>query len=193
MKQVGMAVSLYLAENNDQYPTNDPTKKEITGRPPYPKNEPATSGWIAATQPYVKNASILRCSEDQSKAPRDVALSDLAHKYPVSYTINGWSEYELKLSNIPRPHNWILLGERNNSVLPATGAYSFYFWTWQGLPIIWPPTASPDPTQLAAQDLHLDQHDGGSFWLYGDGHVQLRKLPQLWGPGKENAFWPTRD
>ncbi len=197
MQQVGIATLMYVGDNNDQYPTDDPAKKAITGRPPYPKNkpehDPLTTGWVGAIRPYVKNTAFWRCNEDRSKAPRIFENPDLATEYPVSYAINGWTEYQLKQTDIAQPENWILLGERNNSVIPATGSYSFYFWSWQGLPIVWPPAANPDPTQLAAQDLILDRHNGRSAWIYGDGHVRAVKLSELWKPGKENAFWPTKD
>ncbi len=197
MKQVGLAVLIYIADYDDQYPTDDPTKKAITGRPPYPKNkpeyDPLTTGWVSAIRPYVKNTAIWRCNEDPSKAPRNIENPGLATEYPVSYAINGWSEYQLKQTDIARPENWILLGERNNSVLPATGSYSFYFWAWQGLPIVWPPTVNPDPTQLASQDLVLDRHEAGPHWIHGDGRASYVKLTELWKPGKENAFWPTQE
>jgi prepilin-type processing-associated H-X9-DG protein len=66
----------------------------------------------------------------------------------------------------------------------------FYFWTWQGEPVVWPPVATPVPTEKAAEDLALTQHSTGANWLYGDGHVRWTPFSRLWKGGSENPFSP---
>ena len=198
MKQVGIGFLLYLEENDGQFPTDDPSKRPIKGVPPMPADvnaiRPFEPFWMTAIQPFVKTEGLFRCNEDKSEYPKDPQNVNTVYEYRSSYALNGWTEYQLKLSDVTSPAEWVFIGDRNNVSQRPDGSWSFYFWQWQGTdPQIWPPTASPDPTPKAAKDIDLTRHNGGSTWLYGDSHVNVKKFPQLWKPGKENAFWPTRD
>ncbi len=198
MKQVGMAFILYVESNDGQFPTDDPTKRPINGAPPMPIDlnviRPYAPFWMTAIGPFVKNEYLFRCPQDTSRAPKDPKNLNAVYEYSSSYAINGWTEYQLNRSEVASPEDWVFLGERNNVSRPPDKSWSFYFWTWQGTnPLVWPATASPDPTEQAAKDLDLTRHNGKSMWAYGDGHVKAAKLSELWKPGKENAFWPTRD
>lgn len=198
MKQVGLAFGQYLSDYDGQYPTCDNDKAKITGMPPDPEtpdeNGPPERDWHIVLQPYVKNFEVLRCPSDTSTAPADPANPDLNVKkeYVSSYTVNGWSEYELRESQLTRPASWVLLAERNNVTRPPKTWWMFYWWTWQGAnPRVWPPSASPDPAGEAGEDLALSRHNGMANWLFGDGHVKAASLSALWKPGRDNAFWPN--
>ncbi len=198
LKQMGTAFAMYLADYDGLYPTCDNDKAKITGRPPDPEtpdaNGPPERDWHIVTQPYIKNFQILRCPSDSSKAPADAKNPNLTNKeYVSSYTVNGWSEYDLQESAVKKPSEWVLLGERNNQVRDPKTWWMFYWWTWQtpAPSITWPPATTPDPTPAAKQDLTLTRHTETANWLYGDGHAKSAKLSQLWKAGPENQFWPN--
>ncbi len=198
LKQMGTAFAMYLQDYDSQYPTCDNDKAKIGGKPPAPETPeadgPPERDWHIVLQPYVKNFGILRCPSDTSKAPADPKNPNLdAKEYVSSYTINGWSEYELKESAVSRPAEWVLLAERNNVVRGPKTWWMFYWWTWQGAGAndVWPPTATPDPAPEAAKDLALARHTETANWLFGDGHVKSAKFAQLWKAGASNAFWPS--
>ena len=196
LKQLGTAFALYLSDNDGQYPTCDNDKAKITGEPPEPETPdadgPPERDWTITTQPYIKNFQIFRCPSDTSRAPRDPQNPDLTLEYRSSYTVNGWSEYELKEAAVTRPAEWVLLAERNNIARPAKTWWMFYWWTWQGTePRVWPPTDSPDPLPKASEDLALKRHDERANWLFGDTHARSLPFEQLWKPGNKNAFWPN--
>ncbi len=198
MKQVGIAFILYQEANDGQFPTDDPAKKPIEGTPPLPRDldviRPYSPYWLTAIRPFLKDESLFRCPQDTSRAPKEPKNVNAVFEYSSSYAINGWTEYQLNISDVANPADWIFLAERNNVARPPDKSWSFYFWTWQGTnPLVWPPTLSPDPTPQAWTDLALTQHNGRPVWAYGDGHVNTKKLSELWKPGKENAFWPARD
>ena len=173
MKQVGLAFAQYLSDFDSMYPTCDNDKAKITGKPPEPETPdadgPPERDWHIVLQPYVKNFGVLRCPSDTSQAAKDPQNPNFDNKeYVSSYTVNGWSEYQLKEAALTRPSEWILLAERNNVARPPKTWWMFYWWTWQGAsPAIWPPTFTPDPQPLAAKDLALDRHNGLANYLYG--------------------------
>lgn len=196
MKQLGTSFALYLNDNDGQYPTCDNDKAKINGQPPDPETPdadgPPERDWTITTQPYIKNFDIFRCGVDTSKAPRDPKNPDLTNEYRSSYSVNGWSEYELKETSLSKPSEWVLLAERNNVARPAKTWWMFYWWVWQGTtPRVWPPSNTPDAKPKASEDLALERHSKVPNWLFGDGHAKAVPFDALWKPGKENAFWPN--
>ena len=196
LKQMGTAFTLYLNDNDSQFPTCDNDMARITGQPPDPETPeadgPPERDWTISTQAYIKNFDIMRCSSDESLKPKDPKNPDLAREYRSSYTVNGWSEYELKESAITRPSDWILLAERNNKVRPPKTWWMFYWWTWQGTnPRVWPPSNSPSPLAEASQDLALTRHSDQPNWLFGDMHSKSMPFGAVWQPGNANKFWPS--
>ena len=195
MKQIGTAFTMYTADSDGQYPTCDNDKAKIVGAPPDPETPdadgPEERDWHLVLQPYIKNLEIFRCGSDVSKKPKNIAAPDYsAEEYSSSYTVNGWSEYELRESSVTRPANFVLLAERNNVARPPKTWWMFYWWTWQ-TPRTWPPTSSPDPSLAARLDLALVRHQNHPNWLFSDGHVKSATLDSLWKSGKDNAFWPN--
>jgi prepilin-type N-terminal cleavage/methylation domain-containing protein/prepilin-type processing-associated H-X9-DG protein len=198
LKQLGNVFAMYLSDHDQMYPTCDNDKAKIAGRPPEPETPeadgPVERDWRIVVQPYVKNFEIFRCPSDTSNRPADFRNPDFAKKeYVSSYTVNGWSEYQLKESAVGRPSDWVLLAERNNVARPPKTWWMFYWWTWQSPSpgITWPPSLSPDPSANAAEDLALKRHQETANWLFGDGHVKSARFLQLWKAGTENAFWPN--
>ena len=196
MKQMGLAFNQYLSDFDGQYPTCDNDKAKITGFPPDPETPdadgPPERDWHIVIQPYVKNFGVLRCPSDVSEVPADPRNPDLTKEYVSSYTVNGWSEYELRESVLVQPSGWILLAERNNQARDPKTWWMFYWWTWQGAsPKVWPPTTTPDPAPKASEDLALTRHTGQANYLYGDGHVKSATFGSLWKAGRDNPFWPS--
>ena len=199
MKQMGLAFGQYISDYDSTYPTCDNDKAKITGAPPEPETPdadgPPERDWHIVIQPYVKNFGILRCPSDSSAAPIDPQNPDVDVKkeYVSSYTVNGWSEYNLSEAAVTRPSNWILLAERDNETRPPKTWWMFYWWTWQGTsPRVYPPTVLPDPTPQAEDDLALTRHTEMSNWLYGDGHVKSAPFSAQWKAGTENSFIPNQ-
>ena len=196
LKQLGTAFQLYLSDNESTYPTCDNDKAKITGEPPEPETPeadgPPERDWTIVTQPYIKNFDIFRCGSDGSLKPKDPQNPDLTREFRSSYSVNGWSEYDLKESSITRPSEWILLGERNNVQRGPKTWWMFYWWAWQGSsPRVWPPSLTPSPLANAELDLALTRHSGVPNWLYGDSHAKSAKFEAVWKAGNQNQFWPT--
>jgi prepilin-type processing-associated H-X9-DG protein len=188
MKMIGMAFGQYLSEYDGVYPTYDIDREKISGQPPEPPEERA---WYTAIDPYLPSPRFggdLRCPADASLAP--APDPDWKKEYVTSYSVNGWTEYDLKQTEVRSPASWVLMGERNNQTHGPNGPWRFYFWTWQGTPRVWPPAAAPIPAEKAAEDLALTRHSEGANWLYGDGHVKWGRFSDLWKGGSENPFWP---
>jgi prepilin-type processing-associated H-X9-DG protein len=196
MKQMGAVFTMHLSDNDGVYPTCDNDKARIAGEPPDPETPeadgPPERDWTISSQPYLKNFDTLRCAFDLSLKAKDPRNPDLTREYRTSYTVNGWSEYNLAEGTITRPANWVLLAERNNVVRGPKTWWMFYWWTWQGTsPRVWPPSLSPDSTASASEDLALDRHAKSPNWLFGDGHSKNAPFSSLWKAGPENAFWPN--
>mgnify|MGYP001346169054 CR=1 FL=1 len=196
LKQLGTAFTMYLTDHDGQYPTCDNDMARITGQPPEPETPeadgPPERDWTITTQPYIKNFDIMRCDLDTSLKPKDPKNPDLTREYRSSYTVNGWSEYELKESTITRPSDWVLLAERKNKVRPPKTWWMFYWWGWQGTtPYVWPPSNTPSPLSNAKPALALDRHTESPNWLFGDGHAKAHRFAAVWLPGNANKFWPS--
>lgn len=197
LKQMGTAFALYLGDHNGVYPTCDNDKAKIDGKPPKPETPdadgPPERDWHVVLQPYIKNFDILRCPSDTSLKPKDPRNPDLAAKeYVSSFTVNGWSEYDLSESAVTRPSQWVLLAERNNVSRGPKTWWMFYWWVWQGdSPQVWPPSNTPDPLAQASEDIDFKRHGGPSNWLFGDGHTKSQPFAALWKPGDDNQFWPN--
>ena len=196
LKGLGTAFALYTNDSDGVYPSCDNDKAKIAGRPPLPETPegdgPPERDWTITVQPYIRDFDILRCPTDASLKPKDPKNPDLAREYRTSYTVNGWSEYSLNESAVARPANWNLLAERNNRTRGPKTWWMFYWWAWQSPNAsVWPPSDTPDPLPRASDDLALDRHATAPNWLYGDGHAKSAPFGALWGPGRENAFWPN--
>lgn len=191
MKQIGVAFLLYCGDNNEFYPSGGHKKVKIGDRPLDPEEEqdgPSEQDWTVSIKPYVKNPAILRCPSDSSLQPKDPENPDDSREYLTSYSVNGWSEYDLAVTAVSHLPNWVLLAERNNVVQSPNSGWSFYWWLWQGN--VWPPALSPDPTPKASEDLDLKRHSDTCNWLFGDAHAKNVPLTALWKAGSDNAFWP---
>jgi prepilin-type N-terminal cleavage/methylation domain-containing protein len=166
LKQLGLAFAQYLSDHDGQYPACDNDKAKIVGRPPDPEtpdaNGPPERDWHIVLQPYVRNFEVLRCPSDPSRAPVDPKNPDLdaRKEYVASYTVNGWSEYELKESALTKPSNWVLLGERNNVARGPKTWWMFYWWTWQGVPMVLPPCCRPRPRTESRRGLGPEASPG---------------------------------
>lgn len=196
LKQLGTAFHLYVGDFDGLYPTCDNDKAKIDGQPPEPETPdadgPPERDWTITVQPYIKNFDVMRCPSDSSRRPANPRSPDLSTEYRSSYTVNGWSEYDLPESSVTRPAQWVLLGERNNVSRGPKTWWMFYWWVWQGAaPQVWPPSLSPDPLPSARTDLALTRHASQPGWLFGDGHAKNMRFEQLWKPGVDNAFWPN--
>ncbi len=197
MKQLGTGFVLYLSDNESTYPTCDNDKAKIVGQPPEPETPeadgPPERDWTITVLPYLKNFGIMRCPSDSSVAPKDPLNPDLTREYRTSYSVNGWSEYDLKESQVSQPAAWVLLAERNNVTRGPKTWWMFYWWIWQGTsPRVWPPSNTPDPHPEADKDLSLHRHSKTSNWLFGDTHVKNAAITYVWQPGDKNMFWPSR-
>lgn len=196
MKQLGTAFTMYTSDYDHIYPSCDNDKAKIAGAPPEPETPdadgPPERDWHIVLQPYIRNYGILRCPSDITRVPADPANPQFdKREYVSSYTVNGWSEYDLADSAITRPSQWILLAERNQTRGPKTW-WMFYWWVWQGTaPKVWPPSINPSPVVEAAEDIAVTRHQGASNWLYGDGHVRSAPFGSVWQAGPDNPFWPN--
>lgn len=162
-RQLGLAVAMYVMDNEEMFPLND-----------FPV---AANTWTDRTQPYLRNRDILRCPDDRSTnwgAPR-----------VSSYGINAWFTpmapvRYTHLAQIQAPASVIYLTENADN----RGPDHFPPYCWNPADPITPPfcpmlgpffDAQGEPLMLASQ-----RHSMGFHSAYVDGHAKWARFKQLW-------------
>ncbi len=223
MRQMGQVLQMYLADHDELFPTDRSvpfTGNPLQDDPEPPEGgaggeeeELAGSGvitpWYERIQPYVKNRQILRCPNDQSKVTlvetrKNQFFSEVTVDRVTSYGTNRWFELDPpSIRHSARAAETVLLGEVLGRIRtikttePYVRSYQFMeedmpWWQWSRTSE-WPLPQSAVPTAIARLDLELDRHQGGSNYLYMDGHAKWARFHQVWGNGRStNQFWPAR-
>jgi len=163
--------------------------------------------WYERIMPYVKNKQVLRCPNDKDMVTlRGVDGLDKTIPRPTSYGTNRWFELDPPaMRSSPRMADTILMGEvigRKRTITPIFKGFKgpkyeileedMPWWQWTKA-TVWPLPLNKLPAESARLDLALDRHQGGSVYLYMDGHAKWAAFNNVWGNAQStNQFWPAR-
>jgi len=167
-RQLGMAISLYVQDNDEGFPF----ARMMMG--------PMVPSWLDTVQPYLRNRQIYRCPSDGSPF-----WSNPMMPRPTSYGINGYFT-----PNHP-PYNGIRAGQVTypaTTIIVAEVAEDRRMDHF--MPMFWgnPPRVSNpmmqarewDSTRGEPQSLALRRHQGGSNFIFTDGHAKWHRFEQTW-------------
>jgi prepilin-type N-terminal cleavage/methylation domain-containing protein/prepilin-type processing-associated H-X9-DG protein len=188
-KQLGLALSLYVVDNDDGLPTagedsSDP--EELNG-----------DSWVDTVQPYLRSDQVFRCPDDFS--PDWDALVEARQS---SYGLNAYFApnhppfYGFTIGRTEHPSECVLIAE-------LAGSYNEDHFA----PMFWGDPANcsePEHHQIQWDDqahqpktIDIARHPSGSNYLFVDLHAKKMRFDQLWqqAPGQPAAvdqFDPAR-
>jgi prepilin-type N-terminal cleavage/methylation domain-containing protein/prepilin-type processing-associated H-X9-DG protein len=188
-KQLGLALGLYAADNDDGVPTAEEEAGE--------GGELNGDSWIDTLQPYVKTDLIFRCPSDHS--PNwDALVSARQTSYGLNafFAPNHPPYYGFKLASAVDPSGRVLIAELGN--LADEDHFAPMFWG--------NPSECSDPLHHEIQwddvtrlpkTVELARHSGASNYLFVDLHAKKMRFGRLWQqsvgqPPSLNAFDPGR-
>lgn len=160
LKQIGMAFSSYLDDNNAWYP--NPARALKAGEPLiHPKQDHRVATWDVVIFKYIKSTDIFRCPSDNYKRP---AFSQITgDPLPRSYTLNRLVYQPWKQSEVnPQLSKYILLSEQLN--FPNNADKTKYPWNNFGS---WECVIG---TRILKYGVHLN--GTVASYLFFDGHVK---------------------
>lgn len=175
-RQLGLAITMYADDNDEEYPCSCPTGMgmTMTGN---------TQFWVDTVQPYVKSKGIFRCPDDGSPFWMQMDMTGLMRT--TSYGWNGYfipvqpPYYGVRMAQIATPTTCILLAELSEDLSQE------YF-----LPQYWGnPSRETDVTrQMAEWDMmhgvpltvDTDRHAQGSNYVFAEGHAKWQRFDQTW-------------
>ncbi|HET6385633.1 MAG TPA: DUF1559 domain-containing protein [Armatimonadota bacterium] len=79
VRQMGMAVMMYVQDNDERFPPRFPNP---AAGPGYPCKPCRTADWRPFVMPYIKNTDIFRCPDDTG-APSFFAMTDPSYPGPL--------------------------------------------------------------------------------------------------------------
>ena len=153
MKELGLAIAMYCQDYDEHYPVVH------SGTPGHPTGE--VGAWFTEIQPYIKNHQIFFCPSDPHVNQPGVISS---------YGINGCFAFANTLASIDSPASTILLGERGEALRDPSDPSSFHY--------------GFHPWAAAQFSSHIawTRHNGGSNWLFADGHAKFLTHDQCFNP-----------
>ncbi len=199
LKQLALAMEMYQQAYDDGYPNirwrqpDDPENPERLG----------TVAWPELLEPLIKHGTVTAADGSVSHS-QGVFLcpSDGGGSGP-SYAINAWFEKDLKSTQVVKPTETVIFGEKRGAI-PSS---HFVWWLppWPRWPAeIGTPIKPREPAinaiqrgdgyRLESAGLQSLRHGELSNWLYCDGHAKSSRLERVWNNATtENHLWPTRE
>jgi prepilin-type N-terminal cleavage/methylation domain-containing protein/prepilin-type processing-associated H-X9-DG protein len=181
-RQVGLAVRMY----SDDYDSFSPMSYHA-------EDNSGAFAWTIQLQPYIKNRQVYKCPSDTSKYWTGDYESPILYlgqnkRRLSSYYYNSWFRETKPFSNetsLNSPSSIILFAEASGDLSPLND----HFHTW-----CWGKDADYDPTHCAdiwrssywdknksiTTELNTNIHNGGSVYIYCDGHAKWSKWTQVW-------------
>ena len=181
LKQIGMALHIYLGDNDDTlFTTRDSPWGGLGGDP----DEIATFREILT--PYVKSDEVWYTSADR-----------LMDKGETSYAVNAYLEYTWPMSSISRQAEAVYLTDRSD-IAPPQGVEPeehYSWWTFTNPPITdivqLPGTLDWDAIYV---QISPKRHGGEvAGYVFLDSHVKAMKFEQTWGDQTRNMHYPFKD
>ena len=182
VKQISLTAIMYTQDYDNTFPNSGfaAVKIDDASLPAAPLAvEKPAGAWVDQMNPYCKNYRLFYLRSEEVKQ-RTHPPDRLPDEYVASYTLNRWTTFGLKPTEMAAPAQFVLLTERNNEMQPPGGSYLFAPWTWR-------------PETYAAQmsqDLLLTRHSGGAYRGYADGHAKCDKYDWNAPNWQSGAFHP---
>lgn len=184
-KQMGIAVQMYLNDNDDRMFFRSSTKAASTRAGiAIPSTDPNASAmkWWNQLMPYVKNKDVYHCPGDRSPGgPTDTMLQVDAtgnKTIPLSYVANSAGE-DLTTSDVDRVADVLLIGEKWNKASGDADSGETWFEFTDG-------DGNEDPANPGHMLKFADRHQNAMNATYFDGHAHRVKPSQIW-----SSVWLT--
>jgi len=180
IKQLGLSLSMYADENEGYYPVRS------VGTPPR---------WPGALRDGYKDLRLLVCPSDGPNPATVTPSPDPADAAPRSYIINGWNDYfqqsmgsswdfnklvgmSMRNSDIPKPSDTILFGEKE------TSSQHFYMDFLE--------SAAGNDFEELEHGRHMSNNHGGggSDYAFADGSARYLKYGRSVSPIN---YWAIED
>ncbi len=203
MKQISIAFLQY----NQDYDEVQPLAHPVPGEEAWATGDWWGPGWVFRIQPYIKNLQVFRCPSDgedklsgslnwvtaaSSYAPNAYQNESWNGRYGAIGIGGNWNAKVVSLSDVPRPAETILLGERHNgdvikngregNGVQGTPAFTGVDWMdgWFG-PGETPNGKSTDLWPKGKNGTVTAAHAAMANFAFVDGHVKSMK-PEATNP-----------
>ncbi len=178
-KQMGLAVQLYLGDNDDRMFFRASTRAGSTRAGiVIPSTDPNASAmkWWNQLRVYVKSKESFHCPADRNPTgPSDTMLqvdSEGNKTIPLSYVANYAAEH-LTTSEVDRVSNVILLGEKWNKASGNANSGETWLEFTDG-------DGNEDPANPGHMLRFADRHQNAMNATYFDGHAHRISPSQIW-------------
>ena len=172
MRQMGIAVQLYVNDNNNQFPSSTCVFS----------TDPLATCWLGTLQPYSGNQLLYRCPSDDSPRfinwSRPPAGAAIWNYRWTSFATNGYMDTcpNTKMDSVPCPSLVVYVCETPDEV----------YGTDHVRPDSW---GSIEEAECQVDCL---RHAGRPNFLFVDSHVESLPVDATWCPGSVNLWNPQR-
>jgi prepilin-type N-terminal cleavage/methylation domain-containing protein/prepilin-type processing-associated H-X9-DG protein len=166
-RQVGTALMMYIQDYDEHLPLNN-------------HSGGAHASWLVTAQPYIKNQLLYRCPSDRSTNWTTPLPGQTATRLS-SYATNNYltpSGGFMTLAAIQRPAECVYLAELGEN---RTGDHIH--------PTSWPRPGFAGSIDPLAEVSTL-RHQGGSAFVFIDGHAKWHRFEHTWGPPARDWYFP---
>jgi len=186
MRQMGIAVQMYLQDYDETFPLDSHTGGAGT----------ASWVWLQTLQPYVKTQLLYRCPSDPS-VNWERPLEGYRTTRRTSYGTNFWMLPRLDVDDLTRncagyntlasiqsPANTIYIAELKENASGVADHYHPGAWRWP----------NDCGTYIEpAFELAMKWHNGGANYTFVDGHAKWYRFEQTWTwDGRIDLYDPRR-
>lgn len=179
-KQIGLAVMMYTQDYDEGYPLTAHAGWDVT--------------WFETIQPYIKNRLLYRILDDKS-TNFEIPYAPDVRARKTSYSINSLMAGPVNMAAIDKPAECIYVVEYREN---RAGDHIH--------PMCWPDKngegclsngasfkIEPISTQTRIGEIEHNRFQGGSHYVYADGHAKWHRFEQTWNPTTGRNWYKTND
>ncbi len=183
MRQMGMAVQMYLQDYDERFPLDSHT------------GSGASWVWLFTLEPYVKTKLLYRCPSDPSRN-WEAPMPGQRTTRKTSYGTNFWMLPNITglpdclgyntLASIQSPASTIYIAEMKENL--SAGGDHYHPGAWR-----YPNECSSVYYIEPEQELAMRWHNGGANYTFVDGHMNWYRFEQTWNwQGTIDLYDPRR-
>ncbi len=178
LRQLQVSLQLYADDHEDSMPPR------ISGE----------SNWVSSLAPYYTDARVLLCPRDPPKNRSSYLINGFNDYFAVNLSPEAFEEFKkwrgsatMKLSNIPRPSETIIFGEK----FRESPHFHMDFYQGDGNDL-------EEVDQAKHPGNTRDRQSGGSNYAFVDGSVRYKKYgttlapENLWAATEQWRFAPPK-